>query len=410
MKTVPIAAAFSSAKYAVGKNLRRLGLEYSRDASAQMWRERADRFAACGRIEEAIDCRRKAVEFDPTNKYLRAELAREFVCAGRNDEIRDEAGWTALGCALSTAAPARLAEAESAFHAALTHSSDYADALLGLSECLARQKRLGEAQAIRDVWFQRWITEPESDQLRRRQLAACRREIPAIMLVAMMKSASEFIRENIKRALDVPEITLSIGMIPQDRIAPSAVRQLALGGAIARSHMSANNLLDLIANGVDRLILHIRDPRQVTVSWVHFMTRISAADFLSSISTYDPPVPIEFRDWGFPQQLDWAAQHYLPGQIQWLEDWMAALAAGPRIPILVSKFEDFARDKQAFFAGISDFLGVSAINVPAAYRQSAAAMRNFRSGSTDEWRDVMSPEQIGRYESRLAPLLQYFDW
>jgi tetratricopeptide (TPR) repeat protein len=85
----PIAAAFSRAKYAVGKNLRGVGLEYSRNASAQMWRERGDRFAADRRIEEAIDCRRRAVELDPNNRYLRAELARELIHAGRSEEISD---------------------------------------------------------------------------------------------------------------------------------------------------------------------------------------------------------------------------------------------------------------------------------------------------------------------------------
>jgi hypothetical protein len=143
---------------------------------------------------------------------------------------------------------------------------------------------------------------------------------------------------------------------------------------------------------------------------VHHMRRISDAEFLSSRSTYDPTIPAEFRDWAFSQQLDWAVANYMPGQIQWLEEWMAALIQIPRIPILVSKFEDFVQDQHAFFARISDFLGVSEINVPAADRQSAAAMRNFRNGSTHEWRDVMITKQICRYESRLEPLLRYFGW
>jgi tetratricopeptide (TPR) repeat protein len=139
MKTAPITAIFSTARYAVGKNLRQLGLEYSRNASAQMWRERGDRFAAHGRIEEAINCRRRAVALDPDNRYLRSELARELIHAGRGEEISDGAGWYVLGRTLFAGINERLMEAERAFRMALEHSRDLSDALLGLSECLARQ-------------------------------------------------------------------------------------------------------------------------------------------------------------------------------------------------------------------------------------------------------------------------------
>jgi hypothetical protein len=374
-----------------------------------MWRERADRFAARGRFDEALNCRRKAAELAPGHKALRIELVRELVLADRSDEIEDAEGWNALGFLLASAGE-RLFDAEQAFRTAIAHAPDSFEALLGLSECLARRQQLPEAQAARELWFRRWIEDAESDGMRRRQDAACRRHVPAIMFVAMMKSASEFIRENIIRALDVPEIGLSIGTVPRDKVMPSAVRQLAKGGAIARSHMSADNLPELIANGVERLILHVRDPRQVIVSWVHYMGQISDAVFRWSASTYDPPVPLEFRNWGFQERLDWAVRNYMPGQLQWLEDWMSAVNNGPPIPILVSKFEDFVRDQRSFFGKISDFFGVSEIPVPALRRQSAAAMRNFRTGRIDEWRDVLTTSQIGIFEARVEPLAQHFGW
>jgi hypothetical protein len=342
--------ALRRAKYFVGKNLRKLGITYSNNAFLQMWRERAD-----GSGEHLVD-------------------------------------------------------AEQAFRTAIAHSPDFFEAFLGLSECLARQHRLPEAQAARELWFRRWIEDAVSYDLRRRQEAACRRQIPAIMFVAMMKSASGFIHDNIMRALDVPEIGLSAGTVPRDKVMPSAVRQLVKGGAIASSHMSADNLPVLIANGVERLMLHFRDPRQVIVSWVHYMTGISDAEYRWSLSIFDPSVPLEFRDWGFQQRLDWAVRNYMPGQLQWLEDWMFAVYSGPPIPILVSKFEDFALDPRSFFDRISHFFGNSAIRECPLRWQSAAAMRNFRSGKLDEWRDVLTPSQISTFESRVEPLAKHFGW
>jgi hypothetical protein len=374
-----------------------------------MWRERADRFAAEGRPDEALNCRRKAAELAPRNKMLRIELVRDLVRAGRSDEIKDADSWNALGLLLARSGE-RFQDAEQAFQKAIARAPDMFEAYLGLSDCLARQQQLPQALAAREQWFQGWIEDAESDEPRRRQDAASRRHIPAIMFVAMMKSASEFIRENIIRALNIPELGLSIGTVPHDKVMPSAVRQLAKGGAIARSHLSADTLPALIANGVERLILHVRDPRQVVVSWVHYMVQTSDAEFRWAAPAYDPPVPWEFRGWSFGEQLDWALRNYMPGQLQWLEDWMAAINSGPPIPILVSKFEDFARDQRAFFAGISDFFGVSEISVPALRWQSEAAMRNFRTGRIDEWREVLTASQIGPFEARIEPLAKHFGW
>lgn len=404
-----IYTAIRGAKRFVGKNIRKLGLAYSNNASAQMWRERADRVAAQGRLNEALYCRRKAAELSPGNKVLRGELVRELVLADRSPEIQHRESWRALGLLLASPGE-HLVDAEQTFRTAISHAPDTFDAFLGLSECLARRQRLPEALAARERWFRGWIEDAESEDTRRRQEAACRRHIPAIMFVAMMKSASEFIRENIIRALDVPEIGLSVGTVPRDKVMPSAVRQLAKGGAIARSHMSADNLPELAANGVERLILHVRDPRQVTVSWVHYMQQISDAEFRWSASIYDPPVPLEFRDWVFEERLDWAVRNYMPGQLQWLEDWLFVINSGPPVPILVSKFEDFVQDQRAFFDRISDFFGVSEIRAPSLRCQSAMAMRNFRAGRIDEWRDVLTTRQIRIFEARVEPLAKHFGW
>jgi hypothetical protein len=410
MAAPAIGSAFRRAKYVVGSNLRKLGIRYSKKASVQMWRERADNFAAQGKIDEALGCRRKAVELAPANKDLHIELARELVLANRREEIKDAEGCNALGYYLLNGPADDSIKAEVAFRMALAHSPDIFDAFLGLSECLARRRRLYESQVARNEWFRRWIKNSESDGLRRRQEKACRRGIPAVVFVAMMKSASEFIRENLIRAFEVPEIHLSIGTVPRDEIAPSAVRQLAKGGAISRSHISANNLPGLIANGVERLVLHVRDPRQVVVSWVHHMRRISEDEFRWSALRYDPLLPTEFRNWVFDRQLDWAVRNYLPGQLQWVEDWISALNAGPPIPILVTQFEEFVRDQHAFFRKIYNFYEVSEIRMPNLRKQTAAAMRNFRNGHIDEWRAVLTGSQISQFRSRIEPLARHFGW
>lgn len=91
-----VAPTLSRLKYIVGRNLRKFGVEYSRNASVQMWRERGDRLANQGRRDEELNCRRKAVELAPGNRDLRTELVRAFVIAGCTDEIRNAEGLNIL--------------------------------------------------------------------------------------------------------------------------------------------------------------------------------------------------------------------------------------------------------------------------------------------------------------------------
>ncbi len=315
--------------------------------------------------------------------------------------------WNVLGdCYFNTSGG--LDKAERAYRSALSHSRSAYAPFRGLGECLARQLRLHEAQSAHDGWFSRWIADTASQDFRHRQDAARSRGVPAILLVAMQKSASEYVFDNLQRALASPAIYVTIGTIPRDKIIPSAVRQLAQGGAIARSHMDGAEFPALAAHGITRLLLTVRDPRQVTVSWAHMVRRLSDVEFRYASRMYDPGVPNDFREWSLQKQLDWAVYNYLPGQVAWLESWAAVLDKGPTIPVCVSTFDEFRQDGDAFFRKILAFYGLAPINLPKSADQSAAAMRNFRRGEVDEWRDVLTPQQLKPFNSRLKPLAERF--
>src|SRR5262249_52306787 len=70
--------------------------------TVQQWRIRGGAFAAEGKIDEALHCRRQALELEPANEQLRLELLRELVLAGRFDEAKSTDGgllqlWRILG-------------------------------------------------------------------------------------------------------------------------------------------------------------------------------------------------------------------------------------------------------------------------------------------------------------------------
>jgi hypothetical protein len=55
MGATAIGLALSSAKY-MEKIFVNVGIEFSKNASVQLWRERANNFGAQGRIDEVVDC------------------------------------------------------------------------------------------------------------------------------------------------------------------------------------------------------------------------------------------------------------------------------------------------------------------------------------------------------------------
>jgi hypothetical protein len=66
-----------------------------------------------------------------------------------------------------------------------------------------------------------------------------------------------------------------------------------------RTHASGDNARTLADAGLDRMLLHVRDPRQVTISCVHMMQRITTQEFIYASHMYDPPIPETYRRWTF---------------------------------------------------------------------------------------------------------------
>jgi tetratricopeptide (TPR) repeat protein len=371
------------------------------------------------RPERAAEAFQEAVKRTPQGTGVLALLAGGLARLGRWQEAAQVAQRSLeaqpgpevavlLGDCLLNSASTGYVAAEPAYRAAVTASS--ADAQRGLGECLARKREFDAARDVHDLWFQHWIESDQTAELRQRQAAAQARGLPPIAFVAMQKSASEYIRANLLEAFDLPEIPVSIGTIPVDRAVPSALRQLARGGALCRSHMSGDNARALADAGLDRLLLHVRDPRQVTVSWVLMMRRITEQEFVYSSAMYDPPVPDVYRSWAFEHQLAWGIENYLPGQLDWLQSWVDTLDGNLPLRICVTTFEQFRKDQAAFYRRVLEFFAAPVTDSEALNRRTAEAMRNFRRGSTSEWKDLFTAGQRRALEPRLAPLAKRFGW
>jgi Flp pilus assembly protein TadD len=267
----------------------------------------------------------------------------------------------------------------------------------------AAQAQLGRLEEARDAYERAAATEPLSADLMDAQKVACERGVPPIVLVAAQKSASEYIRDVLLRALDVRLCYPDLGTHPRNRLIPTAARQMARGGLLARLHLdgSPENLDALRHAGIERVFVHLRDPRQTTLSWVHHLNRIPQAQFDRFRNYYLPAVPAAFRGWQLAVQLQWATEHYFPAAAEVVRGWLAAPAtSGLRIEI--SCFERFAEDPAGYLRRMLEFYGCPDVRLDEALSAiDARARPNFRLGHKDEWRTVLTPAQQ-RFMNRLV--------
>lgn len=228
--------------------------------------------------------------------------------------------------------------------------------------------------------------------------------LPAVCLNTMPKSASIFIQDVLHHALGLERVRISSGFFPDDLVVPTWLSALAEGGRITQEHLPARPLnLRLLTRHIDRLVWHVRDPRQATLSWTHHVAKLRRDKRDAELAMIEPVLPADYFDRDLAGQLDWQIDRHLPLLVAWTEGWLDVLDADdPPLKMLCTRFEDFRADKDAFFSRILAFYEIDPAHMRAitpllertqALRQGQA---HFRAGQTEEWRDIFTPEQRRR--------------
>lgn len=255
-----------------------------------------------------------------------------------------------------------------------------------------------------------------------------RNNLPGIYINSFPYSGSFFVATMLARGLGLPKILISPdAAFPHDQPGKEQVQQLAQGSAIAFAHLLPSKInLSILDHYLNKLVLQIRDPRQVTLS--------STYSLLKQIeSGVDPPLltwvkyffPKHFLDFSFEKQLDWCIEYVIPDLISMLEGWMAVNASQfTSIEVLIVQFEKFKQDAKTHFENILDFYRIphdSFVFVPPSnlhegslYGQSPdrkSVNYHFRKGSINEWMDVFTHDQKQRATELIPPyLLERFGW
>ncbi|MDH3475380.1 MAG: tetratricopeptide repeat protein [Rhodospirillales bacterium] len=280
-----------------------------------------------------------------------------------------------------------------------------------LVNVLLARRRPSEAEGYAET-LQRPIhpirAEPAEFERRRRDGMA--RKLPVMLINTVPKSASESIWNKLAEGLNLAQGHLSLGLFPDCCLLPHRVRAAAQGGLIAKEHISATpfNLKVLAESGLDRVVCHLRDPRQATLSWVHFVRDDVSMRLMAPIwRKIVPPSGLAGQD--LAAQIDWSIENYLPLLIEFIRGWREVQqdAAQP-VKVLFLGFEEFRVAPEAYFSKVLDFYGID----PSRFvQEKEAEVVHLRKGLLGEWREVFSAAQQERAWSLIpAELAEAFGW
>ncbi len=252
--------------------------------------------------------------------------------------------------------------------------------------------------------FKKWVRAVlETPPLEYPSLLARRGSTP-ILICNLPKSASEYIYETLATGLRIPKVTVSTNYFANNLIVRSEFRRLVFFGGVAKDHLPAltQNKLQ-IRRYLDRMAVHVRDPRQVSLSWLHHLERLFQADDVDTLELFDVELPKDFFDREQNDQIDWMLEYHYPACLRWIEGWLDAEAEEAFTPrMLFTRYEDFRNDREAYFARLLDFFEIDASKFHDPDITPKSSTHHFRKGLVDEWREVFTPAQKERANRLLS--------
>ncbi len=225
-----------------------------------------------------------------------------------------------------------------------------------------------------------------------------------IIFNTMPKSGSIFIAKTLEKGLGIPFQYISPGYALRDNISPEKFEQFNNSHAITQEHLDPSLFnTQLLEKYSSKMILHLRDPRQACLSWIHHQNKLYKQNDTNYLYYVAPTAPMELYEQDLTKQIDWYIENYLPNLVTWMDDWFKYIDSKPQnVEIIVLTYEQFLQDNNSYIDKILEFYEIPKEN----YKQVEIAKdssTHFRNGEHNEWRTVMSEQQISRCNQIIPP-------
>lgn len=245
---------------------------------------------------------------------------------------------------------------------------------------------------------------------------------PNIIIIAIPKSGSSYLEAAVRRNLEYSDMGIhSFYTQEKNRFITNFPEFFKNNAKISKGHsrapinMTINNTykiypaLDLtsLRRYTNKFILHLRDPRQVLLSHIHFITNSNDSKILSS------EIKSAFLNLSLHEKINWGIDNLLPSMIEWYNNWLAIKELEDLkqngMQILITTYEEILTDDLALYNKILDFYGIQS---PKEYLSPPKdAKLKFRKGDPNEYKSIYTAEQQQRIDAIVPKnLLQRFNW
>ena len=246
-----------------------------------------------------------------------------------------------------------------------------------------------------------WHSFESLQSARKARSIALDRQLPSVLLVTPGKSGSVAVGNILSSGFDLPTMATAIST---NNVIPAWATEFARGGVMQTSQMSATPQVvhSLAEAGVQRAIVHTRDPRQIIVSLAHHLPKYK--DQFGSIKGFSEVVAKPLQE-----RIDFLIIEKLPYLSTWLKRWFDAQ---DRMDIKFTTYEMFVLDRDSFLETLLAHYGGDTRFFNATNANSASGVdSHFRKGSVNEWRSVLTKQQLADMNRIVGDeLLAIFGW
>lgn len=238
--------------------------------------------------------------------------------------------------------------------------------------------------------------------------------MPSFFLNTLPKSGSMYSVNLIGQGLGLTSMKLAGGYFPHDQLIASHLQHFNVGGLIAQEHVPASRINRvLLSQHLKKMTLHVRDPRQATLSWTHHLETLYSQEITaSSMQLHDPPPPQNYCEMTLKNKIQWNLDHHLPHCVKWIEGWLDA-EQDPSFTtqLLFTEFRELREAPKQYFEKLFEFFEIEIHNFEPRLPESDGRMDHYRKGEVDEWRAAFTPAQCEQATAAMPPrLLERFGW
>lgn len=161
--------------------------------------------------------------------------------------------------------------------------------------------------------------------------------------------------------------------------------------------------------GIKDIVVHMRDPRDALVSWLHQLERASVKEDVPTriLHRASKDIPVNYYNLSREEKLDYLIYSLMPRMVSWISGWIKVANGDSRVNIHLTDYNQMI-SPVSYFNGIAQFYDLNLVfrkdDFPVLDPRDSRL--NFRQGKSGTYRDEMSSKQISMASNMMDEIYQ----